>query len=881
MKIKKIIVLLTLSLLLIQTIIIQNMNTSSSITTKYNTSLMDASHPISDTLSSKALAGTEIVKTNVYPEGDMEAIESNGEPTAFYGWGTGTSVANFTYKDEVHSGSYGGYISSKGTVQYSTYYQGYRDITSGISELSYIDEDINLNFWYNAKANPDYSFGTEIYITIRFMTNLGNYYIHYFLSRVSGLPGNGTNTAYFDIRGSLNSWINIDRNITDDFVSVFSAGLDYSLSYCRYFYLTVTSIQNPSGATILLIDDVYLTNGTGFNYLADNGNFEDGDAYPWVNNADGPAYLYTTSLEKIQGMQSMNMTVTDLPIAPSNSYLYATRDIYENWINLPKGYYSGAPGDLLFNFMWKYSDNVGSGGQQFGCFYFYAVNATFTATITLYLGTESGSLPSINQTYSTSGSYAIKAPGFGVRDTWQEISIDFYYLLNIFQLSNLIPYQMSFNLNARNTAGCTNHLYIDDFQVITYPANDPGFEGNLGFSASDPILYWRTSLNQDYVNVTTDAHFGNYAANITAYSGIINPYCARFTFLPITDNLYTDFSWRLDKLTNIGNVGYSEIRLVLDGSKVIHYIVGQNSYYNPTNNSNNCYYFDSNLNTMGQWRSIIRDLRNDATVAFGEDNWNVTEIDIRNYAAGSEVVSTLWDDINFITDVTGPIINSLENNPSIPEYDDDVVVSVEVTDNLGVDSVELYYRYNSDPYTSVEMLLNGPIYEAVIPATTYGTSVSYYVESTDINGHTTDTESTLVTYIVGDFTNPILAVVHPSELEPINGTALFLVSAEDVGSGLASFEIAIDGIPVYTQLTLPMTYEWNTTSYTNGQHSIVFTVVDNAGNDNWIGYGYDVYNEQPSTTETNPLFGGIIILGFVSAIVATMLYLIDRRKRCL
>ncbi|MHA1171414.1 MAG: hypothetical protein ACTSQ3_04985, partial [Candidatus Heimdallarchaeota archaeon] len=81
----------------------------------------------------------------------METAETNGVPSAFYGYTTSPATANFSYQDEVHTGNYGGYLSVRGSKQFQNTLSRNRNMLESTSEYSYLDQDIELDFWYNAK----------------------------------------------------------------------------------------------------------------------------------------------------------------------------------------------------------------------------------------------------------------------------------------------------------------------------------------------------------------------------------------------------------------------------------------------------------------------------------------------------------------------------------------------------------------------------------------------------------------------------------------------------------------------------------------------------------------------------------------------------------
>ncbi|MHA1308471.1 MAG: Ig-like domain-containing protein [Candidatus Heimdallarchaeota archaeon] len=880
---KKTLVFTILLLLLVQAIIVQTSLSSSAFTTKEETYFTQADiQPSTRLISTDAVAGTEIVQSNLFMYGDMETAETNGEPSAFYGRTTGPSTANFSYQDEVHSGSYGGYLSVQGSKQFSNTLSRTRNFRESTSEYSYLDQDIELDFWYNAKKNPDFAQGSESYFYIRFSTNLGNYYIRYYLSRVSGLPANQSSNAYFDIRGPLDSWTNVVRNLTEDFISVFS-GPDLSISYAIYLYLCTNSVANPTGDNILLVDDFSVTNGTGFNYFADNGDFEDGDSYPWYNFKSGGGSIELTDTDYTQGSHAFNLTLDCPSGANTNTYGYGDRETYQGWETIPKGFYASAPGDLTYSFDWKYTDDPGSGGDQRAFIYISTLNETFSADFYFMLGDASDTIPFTNESGPGHVLAFMKADGFGVRDTWHEFSLDYYTLLSEFNLTNLVPYYTGYYMEGMNTDGCIMQLLMDDFQIKTYPAYDPGFEADFGYDPSDPIRLWETNNNPIYVNITSDAHSGNYAANITAHTGLTNAICYRETFLPITNNLYFDSYWRLDKITSVG-LAYSSIILEISDTKTIYYMLGSNDNLGMySNTSDYCYYIVENYNQTRTWNNLFRNIQDDVMRAFGSDyavGGNITGIELKNYASSSAITSTLFDDINFVTDVVGPVLSNLGQTPDPVQYDEPVTIEVGVLDNLGVQLVELYYKIGADPYTSTPMIFSdiSHYYEAVIPAADYGTTVYYYVEAQDVNSLITDS-GTPYSYVVDDLTLPTLVVEAPSELEDVADQILFnITTAEDLGSGLDYFEITVDGTVAYTGLTFPYTFTWNTTDYTNGDHTIGFYLNDNADNLASTVFLYTIYN---APTNVGAIFSGLVSFGLVVIAASTMIYFSERRKKYL
>jgi hypothetical protein len=841
---KKSVIILFLALLVTQVLILQPIQ--SKVINEVNNTVQITEYVNEQSISiieTPSPGGTELVQSNIFPEGNMEESKVNGEPEEFYGYGTGKGIVNNSYQDDVHSGTYGGYLSSEGTEQWNSGHYSNRYFLN-IPERAFLDEDITMNLWYNAKANPNFAQGAEQYIRFRFSTSLGNYYINYYVSRVSGLPSNSTSQAFYDIRGPLNTWTNVVRNITKDFEQVFPSN-PLGSAYIRYIYFWVTSVANPIGPTIMLYDDVAFTNSTGFNYFSDNGDFEDGDGNPWSNLEYGPSYLYTTNNDKIEGNSAMNMTAY-CPSAQAQSYLYAETDIYDGWGSVPKAWPAIQSGDVEISFDWKYSDTPGIGSQQ-SYVYIYSTNGSYDFYLYFVIGVEDDNFLGSysNYSYSTYRGDFIQAEHFGVRDTWNHFSFDTYEIVSSFGVTDVVPYYVGFYIENNWIDDNVNQLLIDDFRVTTYPAGDASFEGNIIDTTADPFNFWNDPYSHIYANITSDAYHGNYAANLTAHSGANNIYISKTTFMPVVDNLYTDFYWRLDQITDTGSTSMSYIRLEVDDSYYIHYILANNSNFSPTNDSNDCYYFVENHNQIGSWNNVFRNLNNDITAYYGAGDHNITQIYLSSYASGTDEIITIFDHIHFARDIEGPSITNPGRNPMSPESTDDVDITVDVQDNIEVQSATLYTKIDAGLWGPTPMTYVAGEYTATIPSQTFEAEVSYYFEATDIYGHTTELGSILspYTYVVGDITPPTVAIMAPGSLDVVDGQLIIEVDADDAISGMNRVEI-YDGMDlIVTDSTAPYEFAWDTRTVANGTHTINVIAYDNNGNSNSDSVTIEINND--------------------------------------
>lgn len=821
--------------------------------------------------------GVEIIKSNVLRDPGFEEDDGSGGPSEFSGYGTASVIIDSAYTTEVYAGSYGAYMRVEGTEQYSEYATNDRYLPS-IPERSYMNELIDLDFWYNCKANPDLSTTGQVYLYFQIMSDIGNIYMYYFLS-ANTVPGaNTTYYGYYDVRGSLDSWININRNFTHDFISAFPTRV-LSQSYIRTIYFTCSSPEEPTGAIELLVDEVSITNDTSFDYLADNGDFEDGDSYPWDTQRSDPGSIYVTKDDYSLGTQSMNIT----SYSPTTSaYCDASADLnlYSDWNSIPKGYFAQQLDDIVIEFDWKYSDTLA--GEEFAYVYILLANTTFSCGFFYFLGSNNDDIPSgyLNYTQPTYINNFRLADDFDVRDTWNHFSIDIYNEMQLFSLVNLATYYIGFTTRA-DGPNSKVQLLVDECKVITYPTGDPSFENSFIWLDTNPITAWTTPNNDDHVNITSDAFSGNYAANLTSHSGNTNVYCRRDMHLPVENNLFTDFMWRLDELTDISQWAYAQIRLILDDNHVINYMIGKNSPVAFTNDSNDCYYDAEGINQIGVWNNLFRNISDDAYAAFGVDNWNITQIDLKCYAGNPDVASAIFDDLHFVRDNTGPTITNPAINPLAPEYGETVDVTVDVFDSTEILQVELIHKIGTGSWDSDIMTPSYDEYSATIPSADYGVTIEYYFIAEDVYGNFAQLGSSgsPYSYVVDDTVNPVLVVEAPSEANNLTGIVRFnITEAYDLGSDIAAFEIIINSIVEYSSAIVPAYYEWNTTSIHNTDILVVFRLEDNAGNDVQIILLYTLNNPTPtpSPTDTGSFIGGFLSVSFV---LMTSIFIVTRVRR--
>ncbi len=83
-----------------------------------------------------------------------------------------------------------------------------------------------------------------------------------------------------------------------------------------------------------------------------------------------------------------------------------------------------------------------------------------------------------------------------------------------------------------------------------------------------------------------------------------------------------------------------------------------------------------------------------------------------------------------------PSITNISQSPFFPTSSDEVTVSADVNDDVGLVSVELFYSLDGGNYSSIDMT-QVKSYNATIPSQPDGTLVEYYIKAVDTSGNTT------------------------------------------------------------------------------------------------------------------------------------------------
>ncbi|MCF2138304.1 MAG: Ig-like domain-containing protein [Candidatus Thorarchaeota archaeon] len=760
---------------------------------------------------------SEITRTNIMENPSFERTTIRGTPIDYYSSGSAYAHTNFSYKDDVHTGAQAACIEGEATNSSSNYASFYQYISGN----RYLSESQTLDAYYNIqKPGP---IDNDAYTYIQITTTNSSYYriyVYYVISYGTFAPSNWSNSIYFMLNSTLNSWNHLTRNITQDLLSAIPSTATDLTRRVESVYVSLTSYTGNTERMSSIFDDFRILNGTGYNILANSG-FENTNPTNWNANNYSPSHI-GRSADCTDGKNALNITIASIGQGHTG-YAYTQRAFYNTYDQfLPTTEQS-----VKIAFDWKYSD-VYNGGGQYAFAGLRLVNDTGSFYLYYLLGAD-------RDTYAYSNSTTelyFEAQSFGTRDQWNHFSRDISADLASIGWKNVSLYRVQFYTYLGNHANSSVQLLVDAVEVKAYTFGDPGFESIFRDTSSDRIATWyRQSGDASRVTRSTDRHSGEYSANLTAennqYSSI-----SRFNFFtPVDAGLYFDVSWKIVSMTSppTGDI-YARIGLYFEGGYTLYYFLAKSASLTLTNDSYNSYINVKNFNTTGTWFTNHMNITDHLNASFGEHIWNLTEIQIWVYASSGNKIVFLLDDIGLV-DVIPPTISSVSHTPASPMYYEPVEVTVNAQDDrASVKTVTVYYR-TTGSWTAQPASESDGHYTATIPAQGYNATVEYYVEVTDWSGNSVidNNGGSYYSYTVGDDVNPTVSLDHPVNGTTVTGEAWLNVTADDAGSGIDYVEFKIDGVSVYNDTTAPFALYWNSRTVSNGSRTLTVVAHDVAG----------------------------------------------------
>ncbi|MFW9786162.1 MAG: Ig-like domain-containing protein [Candidatus Thorarchaeota archaeon] len=738
-------------------------------------------------------------------------------------WQVQTSAYQFgdrAYTEVVANGTYAGYVAGQGGPGASaSSYITTGNIPPTTNDL--LEPGLSLSFNWNALAVPDLQLGSEVYLNLITNGLLGYRYFYYHLRTGTTLYTNDTRHVHIIGNDTINQWNIFDRNITEDFIAAFGLGQLTSTDYVSSLYFYAAS---PAGATDMVrmvFDDVVLYNSTFTGFLS-NGDFETGTGSSWSTYQSILGYV-EQSPDSTVDSHSVNITAPQVSLGSgwARCYRYLSPTAY---------YYALVPGMTTIQTDWKYNDTVGAGAGQYAYLRLTFQNSS-SYYVHYYFGIGDDTIHLANDTTN----YYVKIPGFGARDAWQTSEFDPYDAVSQLGFGNLPLTQLSFYVYEAQPDS-TVELLIDNFNILSSPANDPTFEFENTPTFDPPFLGWsRLYYTPGEVTSTPDSHSGSSACNITTVGQEDGIY--RDSIYAEFDNkLATDFWWRLDHIDTTGLAGtYIQFKF-FDTTQYyyIRYVLGKSTSFPVTNSTSIKHVLAENINQIGTWNNLARNITDDFESSFSTsaDSWHISGISLYAYTAPGLKLICLFDDIQFI-DTEPPVVDSVVFDAS-PMYYEDVLVRVSTTDaRPGVSTV--YLLYSTDSWSSADVSPGvwdqGDWYNATIPAQVYNTQVEFFIQVTDGCGveKIEDNGYLFYTYTVGDDVDPTLTITNPANNTDQSGLLNITADVDDPGSGIEWVRFNADGSGAITDYTAPYSQNWNLDDETLGSHFVIVTVRDYAG----------------------------------------------------
>ncbi|MGY5876066.1 MAG: Ig-like domain-containing protein [Candidatus Thorarchaeota archaeon] len=757
----------------------------------------------------------------------MEEVNSYGAPNDYNYYTSGHGWGDAVYQDLTYAGAYAGYIESQGMTSSSTSY-----LTQNIGNVPrpYLVDDISIDLYFYLKDIPDLDRGSSCHILLQ--TFDGDTYrtIYYVLSYDTYARTNQSTTVWYFMNHTAQSWHNFIRNVTADYEAYSSFGAAGVTRYVTDIQVIVESPYDSQTVTSLVIDDVSVKNGTSYEFVTDP-DFEMGNGVYWGAFQRSPGYI-SQSTDATEGTYSANMSLKSIG---SNADGYV--NFYRSY-SYPMGVYPSTP--ITFTFDWKYSDSLVADTNQWGRLRMRFRNDSGSYYAHYYLGIYNDDFSSLSN--STTYHY-VQSPNYGVRDTWHQEVLDVSALAKAAGFAtDTTLYDIRFQINLGFVSTAQVELLIDDFNIITYPAGDPGFEEDWDdelyqFSSWD---MWNGELG--VISRTSDSHSGSSALNLTVEDSDWAGVYRSNMDLQLNPSVYTDFWWRLDEVVGIDREAF--IRFYFDGPYYLSYFFAYSDML-PGNTSNSAFYPVDNINVTGSWFNVRRNITDDMNAVFGPHDWNITMIVIDSYAGPSTKISIILDDINFI-DAGPPVISDVQRQTAIPVYYEPVEIGIDTYDELtGVYNVQVFYNAGSGWEVVEAGWMIDDYYEAEIPMLPYGTIVEYYVNVTDYSGTFAidDNGGLYYSYTVTDDINPTVTLDAPYEDQIITGNMLLEATADDIGSGVDHVDFIVDAAVVFTDYAAPFEFDWDSRTIANGTHTITAEAFDDVGNSIADSTTIDVQND--------------------------------------
>ena len=230
-----------------------------------------------------------------------------------------------------------------------------------------------------------------------------------------------------------------------------------------------------------------------------------------------------------------------------------------------------------------------------------------------------------------------------------------------------------------------------------------------------------------------------------------------------------------------------------------------------------------------------------------------------------------------------PSIWKVEHSPELPEYNNTVTVTANITSQESVIGIVILNYFNGSMWTNTTMTMQNDLYVATIPVLPYGTTVQYKVYASNDFGNWAETDTS--SYTVTDTIPPDIAPVQwsPKKPSPSEGVLVSTqVSEPAFASGIKNVTLlwSVNGKKI---LSLTMIMEddvWKATIPGQSDDTRIFFSIesyDDAGNcakSQWNGY-----TVKAAATGPPLLMLAITAIAIVTVLILVTIWIIRRRRK--
>ncbi len=481
-----------------------------------------------------------------------------------------------------------------------------------------------------------------------------------------------------------------------------------------------------------------------------------------------------------------------------------------------------AAGQTLTNYVWNYMGNGNPYPDTPGTtspsvsITNPANNATVSGSVSL-TATASDNISVSRVEFIVNGSVrgtAFSAPYIYVWDTAAETNGAYGVQAKAYDSSGNTNTQ-AISVTVNNVADATPPTVS-----VTAPANGATVSGSVSVTAtaSDNVSVTRVQFIVDGVIVSTDA---------------TSPYSYAWDSSAASNGAHTITAKAFDAKSNNASGAVS-----VTVSNSIQTIVPTSSTWK---------YLDNGSNQGTAWRAVSF---NDASWAsggaeLGYGDGDETTVVSYGSDAANKFVTTYFRRTFNLTDpsTVSSLILSLKRDDGAVVYLNGTEV---LRDSMPTGTISNTTLASGSPASETEFM-TASVSPSLLVA---GTNVlAVEIHQNDVGSSDISFDAGLIANASGaiDSTPPTVSITAPANGATVSGTVSLTATASDA-VGVARVEFSVDGVLKNSDTTSPYSYSWNTTTETNGSHTLIARAYDAAGNSAANSVTVTASNVVPDTT---------------------------------